>query len=76
MALHDRRHRTFVILLETGEDGRVATLTLNRPDRLNAFTTRMQRELVDALDRVDALWMTGVGCIFGLAAACGVAWAA
>jgi len=33
---------------------RVATITLDRPDRLNAFTTRMQRELVDALDRVDA----------------------
>lgn len=33
---------------------RVATVTLNRPDRLNAFTTTMQRELVDACDRIDA----------------------
>ena len=32
----------------------VATITLNRPDKLNAFTTRMMRELIDAFDRVDA----------------------
>ncbi len=33
---------------------RIATITLDRPDRLNAFTVRMQRELCDAFDRVDA----------------------
>jgi enoyl-CoA hydratase/carnithine racemase len=32
----------------------VATITLDRPDRLNAFTVRMQRELCAALDEVDA----------------------
>lgn len=32
----------------------VATITLDRPDRLNAFTARMQRELCAALDEVDA----------------------
>jgi enoyl-CoA hydratase/carnithine racemase len=32
---------------------RILTITLDRPDRLNAFTVPMQRELVDALDRVD-----------------------
>ena len=32
----------------------VATITLNRPDQLNAFTTRMMREMIDAFDRVDA----------------------
>ena len=34
--------------------GRVATITLDRPDRLNAFTITMQRELCAALDEVDA----------------------
>lgn len=33
---------------------RVATITLDRPDRLNAFTVRMHTELIDAFDRVDA----------------------
>ncbi len=32
----------------------VATITLDRPDRLNAFTVTMQRELCAALDLVDA----------------------
>jgi enoyl-CoA hydratase/carnithine racemase len=32
----------------------VATITLDRPDRLNAFTNTMQRELCAALDEVDA----------------------
>jgi enoyl-CoA hydratase/carnithine racemase len=35
-------------------DGPLATVTLNRPDRLNAFTVRMQREFVAALDEIDA----------------------
>jgi enoyl-CoA hydratase/carnithine racemase len=35
-------------------EGPVLTLTLNRPARLNAWTTRMQVELCDALDRADA----------------------
>lgn len=32
----------------------VATVTLNRPERMNAWTGVMQRELIDALDRTDA----------------------
>ncbi|PXY33153.1 enoyl-CoA hydratase [Prauserella coralliicola] len=32
----------------------IATVTLNRPDRLNAYTITMARELIDAFDRVDA----------------------
>ncbi len=32
----------------------IATITLNRPERLNAFTNTMMRELLDAFDRVDA----------------------
>ena len=32
----------------------VATLTLNRPEKLNAFTVTMMREMIDAFGRVDA----------------------
>ena len=35
-------------------DDRVATITLDRPEKLNAFTRVMLTELLDALDRVDA----------------------
>jgi enoyl-CoA hydratase/carnithine racemase len=34
-------------------EDRILTITLDRPDRLNAFTVPMQRELCAALDRVD-----------------------
>jgi enoyl-CoA hydratase/carnithine racemase len=33
---------------------RVLTITLNRPDRLNAWTPTMQGELIEAFDRADA----------------------
>src|SRR3954449_12409718 len=33
---------------------RIATIALDRPDQLNAFTGVMMRELIDAFDRVDA----------------------
>ena len=33
---------------------RVATITLNRPDKLNAFTNRMLKEIIAALDLADA----------------------
>ena len=32
----------------------VLTITLDRPEQLNAFTETMQRELIDACDRADA----------------------
>ena len=32
----------------------ILTITLNRPDKLNAFTERMMVEVIDAIDRADA----------------------
>ena len=40
------------ILYEVSD--RVLTITLNRPDRLNAFNEQMRVEMTDALDRADA----------------------
>jgi enoyl-CoA hydratase/carnithine racemase len=40
------------ILLDVADN--VATITLNRPDRLNAFTGTMMHELIDAFDHTDA----------------------
>ena len=48
-------------------DKHILTITLNRPDKLNAFTRRMLEELLDALDRADedddvkAIIFTGAG---------------
>lgn len=56
-------------LLYDVEDG-VATITLNRPEKLNAFTTQMRDELVavfdctDADDAVRAVIVTGAGRAF------------
>jgi enoyl-CoA hydratase/carnithine racemase len=35
------------------EDDRIATITLNRPEALNAWTLVMMNEILDALDRAD-----------------------
>src|SRR5437763_9303205 len=35
-------------------EGPVLTVTLNRPDKLNAFTFTMMKELLDAFDQADA----------------------
>ena len=32
----------------------ILTITLNRPEKLNAFTGQMLKELLDAIDRADA----------------------
>jgi enoyl-CoA hydratase/carnithine racemase len=40
--------------IRTEIDDRVLTITLNRPDRLNAWTATMARELIAAFDRADA----------------------
>jgi enoyl-CoA hydratase/carnithine racemase len=56
-------------LLTQLEDG-VMTVTLNRPDKLNAFNTAMSRELIDffhgvnAMDEVRAIVVTGAGRAF------------
>lgn len=52
------------ILLEMSEGG--ATVTLNRPERLNSFTKQMHGELADAINVVEksgvrALLLTGAG---------------
>jgi 2-(1,2-epoxy-1,2-dihydrophenyl)acetyl-CoA isomerase len=52
--------------VETSEDGGVLTITLNRPDVLNAFNTEMHRGLAAALDaaraeEVRAVVLTGAG---------------
>src|SRR3954465_881216 len=39
-------------LLYAKDDG-IATITLNRPDRMNAFTPEMMRDLMDAFDVTD-----------------------
>ena len=36
------------------KNGPILTLTLNRPDKLNAYTQQMQTELIAALDAADA----------------------
>ncbi len=51
-------------------EGRVATITLNRPERMNAWTNQMAMELSDALiacnenDDVRAVVLTGAGKAF------------
>src|SRR3954470_18386332 len=48
----------------------VLTITLDRPDRLNAFTAEMGRELIEAFDQADAdddvraVIVTGAGRAF------------
>src|SRR5690348_4138458 len=59
----------FEQILYAVEDG-VATITLNRPEKLNAFTNTMRLELIAAFDRVDedddvrAVIVTGAGRAF------------
>src|SRR5207248_9363560 len=40
--------------IETDLTDGILTITLNRPDRLNAWTATMGRELIEAFDRADA----------------------
>ena len=60
---------SFETLLYNVDDG-IATITLNRPDKLNAFNTQMRDELIavfdetDADDAVRAVIVTGAGRAF------------
>ena len=60
---------TFETLLYAVEDG-IATITLNRPDKLNAFTAKMMVELIEVFDITDAddavrvVIVTGAGRAF------------
>jgi len=60
---------TYEKLLFTIADG-AATLTLNRPDKLNSFDRQMSLEVIDALDRcasdatIRAVLITGAGRAF------------
>jgi enoyl-CoA hydratase/carnithine racemase len=53
-----------------GIDDGVATITLHRPDRMNAFTGTMMNEMIDAFDQIDAdddvraVIVTGAGRAF------------
>jgi len=57
-------------LIDVQSDDGVATITLNRPDRLNAYTVAMKDQLMAALDQVDgddavrAVIVTGAGRAF------------
>jgi enoyl-CoA hydratase/carnithine racemase len=57
-------------VLRTDLTGGVMTLTLDRPDKLNAFTIEMMQELIDAFDVADAddavraVVVTGAGRAF------------
>src|SRR5690625_1298055 len=56
--------------IKTSIENKVMTITLNRPDNLNAYTEQMQEELVAALDHADdnddvrVIIMTGEGRAF------------
>ncbi|MFZ5718986.1 MAG: crotonase/enoyl-CoA hydratase family protein [Pseudomonadota bacterium] len=60
---------TFETILYSVEDG-IATITLNRPDKLNAFNTQMMKDLIAAFDETDgdddvrAVIVTGAGRAF------------
>jgi enoyl-CoA hydratase/carnithine racemase len=66
-----------------GSDQGIATITLNRPDRLNAWTPAMASELRQALERATAepeVWvivLTGAGrgfCALDRARASSASW--
>src|SRR3569833_795362 len=67
--MRDMAAPSFETLLYSVEDG-IATVTLNRPDKLNAFNTQMMRDLIAVFDETDAddavrcMIVTGAGRAF------------
>jgi enoyl-CoA hydratase/carnithine racemase len=63
---HDERYDT----IRFATDGAIATITLDRPEQLNAWTPAMAEELADAIGRanddpsIGAIVMTGAGRAF------------
>ena len=59
-----------ILVSRTGSDENVTLITLNRPEKLNAWTHRMRLELMDAIDRangdpaIGAIVLTGAGRAF------------
>ena len=57
-------------MITTALGNRIATITLDRPDKLNAFSGTMREELLDALRKADAdpecrvVVITGAGRAF------------
>jgi enoyl-CoA hydratase/carnithine racemase len=48
------RFETITLTIDPPGEGGIATITLNRPDKLNAFTGQMMAELIAAFDATDA----------------------
>src|SRR5206468_11442973 len=64
--LHGRAHMSYERILYE-QRGEIALITLNRPEKLNAWTPQMSVEQVDAIERanadrsIGAIIMTGAG---------------
>ncbi|WP_386679503.1 enoyl-CoA hydratase/isomerase family protein [Loktanella sp. R86503] len=58
-------------MIKTARDGDLAIITLDRPDKANALTAGMLRDLIDAVcaaDAAKALILTGTGPVFSAGA--------
>ena len=58
-------------MIHTAKDGKVTTLTLDRPDKANALTEAMLRDLIEGVQKAEdaaALIVTGTGRVFSAGA--------
>ena len=62
--------------IDITEDSGIATITLNRPEKLNAFVGHMRRDLAEALEAMGSdrairvVVLTGAGRAFAQVATC------